>query len=524
MNVAMRIATPEEICARYGARVASVKAYFTYGALKAIKDHVGTRRPETGAMGFGPFDRDGIDLVEFDHIGSSKASCAVYSPDVRWCEGRIRHHLDLADQKMRVCNCLIHSHPGDFGRPSPAVGPAEGDMGYAKAFLEMNPHLPTFLMPIVTGAGTANPTFYCWVVTREEPDVAQVADVVITDAENFPPRRFAREWEAQQAKAGTAIHQEEVTAPRPADLPEEPQPFPAPLTINRDEYLSRLAGVLSADFSKRHILLVGVGAGSTLALAIARHGPRKLTVVDPDGVEIQNLCRTAYGVSDIGLPKVRALARALAEAAPFVEVNALQDDICAMSEDELRIATEGVDLIIAATDHLPAQGKVNELAQALGVPAIFIDIHAGGRGGMVVFTLPGQNACYRCIAARRFETELTDGTAATALPGARASMVDIGFVDHVAMKLALAILDRGRDSAMGRFFERLDPVRNQVIVRTDPAYTWDEINLFDLMLADLPEDKRVGLQQEAFFALDSLWLRAERNLACPACGGRHDTP
>ncbi len=70
------------------------------------------------------------------------------------------------------------------------------------------------------------------------------------------------------------------------------------------------------------ILIVGVGGLGVPALwALARAGARRLTLVDPDPVELSNLARQViYRNSDIGAPKVEAAARWIGERFPEVEV------------------------------------------------------------------------------------------------------------------------------------------------------------------------------------------------------------
>ncbi|HEY5955838.1 MAG TPA: sulfur carrier protein ThiS adenylyltransferase ThiF [Polyangiaceae bacterium] len=63
------------------------------------------------------------------------------------------------------------------------------------------------------------------------------------------------------------------------------------------------------------------GLGSTLAVALARSGVGRLTLVDFDIVEPSNLNRQQFFVDQIGLPKVDALADNLARINPYVELD-----------------------------------------------------------------------------------------------------------------------------------------------------------------------------------------------------------
>jgi sulfur carrier protein ThiS adenylyltransferase len=63
------------------------------------------------------------------------------------------------------------------------------------------------------------------------------------------------------------------------------------------------------------------GLGSTLAVALARSGVGRLTLVDFDVVEPSNLNRQQFFVDQIGLPKVDALAANLSRINPYVELD-----------------------------------------------------------------------------------------------------------------------------------------------------------------------------------------------------------
>ena len=97
--------------------------------------------------------------------------------------------------------------------------------------------------------------------------------------------------------------------------------------------------------------------------------------------------------------------------------------------------------------------------------------------------------------------------------------VDIGFIDAVVLKIAVGILERKQKSEFGSFFRALGN-RNQVVVRTHPDYRWQDTDLFDLVLDDLPrepKDYKADLKNQAFFAMDTLWLSTDRDRNCPDC-------
>src|SRR4051794_40177929 len=160
-----------------------------------------------------------------------------------------------------------------------------------------------------------------------------------------------------------------------------------------EEYYRRLAGLISNDLHTRTVACVGVGAGSYACVKLARFGPRELRLFDFDVVEWPNLCRTAYGMEDIGNLKVEALARQIRQANPFVVARPMPFDVCDLTPAEQVSMLGGADLLIAGTDRFEAQALLNRLSQQLRIPAVFIGIHAGAASGRIIWSVPGQTAC-----------------------------------------------------------------------------------------------------------------------------------
>ena len=300
-----------------------------------------------------------------------------------------------------------------------------------------------------------------------------------------------------------------------------------PIQIDQALWRSRLAGMVSPAFHTRTILTVGVGAGSYTVEKLVRLWPAHVKNVDPDVVELQNLVRTGYAMRDVGQPKVVGLERRLAEINPMVRVSSYAVDLLTMSEDQLAELFAGVDLVVAGTDRFEAQAMVNTLAVRHRVPAVFVGIHAGALGGRVCWYMPGETGCYRCMAPERYEeaerARVAGEVGALNLEGAAGALPDCAFIDAVAFKIMVAILERGQDSQYGRFYEQMKH-RNDVIVRCDPGYAWGGA-VWDALLADLPTSpKRYAeeLKRDALFAMDSIWMVGGRG--CGGCGGSARVP
>ena len=111
--------------------------------------------------------------------------------------------------------------------------------------------------------------------------------------------------------------------------------------------------------AKDRILIVGVGGLGVPALwALARAGARRLTLVDPDPVELSNLARQViYRDRDIGTPKVEAAARWLVERFPDVKV---ERHAVALDESNAARLVGAHDFVIDATDSPVAKFLIND--------------------------------------------------------------------------------------------------------------------------------------------------------------------
>lgn len=185
---------------------------FTEQALAEIAATVGSKSPETGATLFGPFDRFGIDTVEFDAHGSKRSSSSIYAPDHEWAETRRKYWLDQDPPKL--LHGVVHSHPGDFGRPSEAAGEAIGDLGFVAAVFAANEVLQYFALPIVTRTVSGEARLHPWVAARtSEGGVALFrANIQICASDDFPNAVYNPAWEFTFGSDARAMRQESVSS------------------------------------------------------------------------------------------------------------------------------------------------------------------------------------------------------------------------------------------------------------------------------------------------------------------------
>jgi uncharacterized UPF0146 family protein len=279
--------------------------------------------------------------------------------------------------------------------------------------------------------------------------------------------------------------------------------------------LSKIAASVDADrLARSHVVQVGVGGGAQLATNLARSGVGMFTLIDPDVVSEANLTRQQFRRADIGRPKAEVVAEAIKAINPAAKVEPLDWDVCedrfAVEQDVLVYSEP--DLILAMTDHFPAQAAVNEISLEHGIPAVFAGLFAGARGGEVVFVVPGKTPCFRCLVRNRYVAhEAGGGGKAIDPPSDGATVFDDALIDAVAGHLALGLLTRGSPNRLGTLIDSLGD-RNYVRLKVDPDDHWHGRDV-------VREKLEIPATNDAFFAWSAAALRDPDGgrLPCPDC-------
>jgi hypothetical protein len=158
------------------------------------------------------------------------------------------------------------------------------------------------------------------------------------------------------------------------------------------------------------VLIVGTGAvGGFLAEELARLGVSPLRLVDREVLELENLIRHPLGDSDVGQPKASALARQIRHEFPVCDAIGIDADFMELPTDEqFRLASEA-NLVVAATDSVDCQRRVNEICVAAEVtavyPGIWVSAHVReGEVGEILWVRPDpRTPCYLCAMSWRTE-------------------------------------------------------------------------------------------------------------------------
>lgn len=120
----------------------------------------------------------------------------------------------------------------------------------------------------------------------------------------------------------------------------------------KDEFIAALQQRHGVEMQQKlmnsSVAVCGLGGlGSNIAIALARAGVGRLHLIDFDRVDISNLNRQQYRVSQLGKYKTEALSEQLKDIAPYVELTA---DTVKLKEDNIPSLLKNEDIICEAFD------------------------------------------------------------------------------------------------------------------------------------------------------------------------------
>ena len=120
-------------------------------------------------------------------------------------------------------------------------------------------------------------------------------------------------------------------------------------TLLVDETTSRFSSAIwYENIQKKTIILAGIGGiGSHLGFLLARMKPASMFIYDNDIVETVNMSGQLYGQSDLGIPKVTALAKMIRNYANYGSVFAISERF---TDD-----SEASDIMICGFDNMVAR-------------------------------------------------------------------------------------------------------------------------------------------------------------------------
>lgn len=280
----------------------------------------------------------------------------------------------------------------------------------------------------------------------------------------------------------------------------------------------RLAGVTSVVRAK-NIVFVGASGSGPVIEKIARLSPNSITLIDPGIVKKATLSRMAFRNDQLGQLKVDALKFVIrstfsVDEGPEVRTYARK------VEEVPESAFSDADLLVAGTDDRKAQAYVSRLGVELRIPSIQVGFHDNIEGGHFTWRVPGDgNACYQCgpLGARLSEDIRDEQANLSGVPGC---IIDGLQVDLHMARTALAILERGQNTLMGRFYEAIKH-KGYAVVSNHPEYAFGK-SLMDALLGDLPSQPKAYANELRQYLLTGqvIWMETDADPECAICGKR----
>lgn len=171
---------------------------------------------------------------------------------------------------------------------------------------------------------------------------------------------------------------------------------PQLLRYNRQIVLPEIGIEGQQRLLESHVLLIGLGGlGSPLAMYLATCGVGRLTLADPDRVELANLQRQIlYGTSSLGRAKTEEARRVVEELNPEIRIDTVAEYL---KGDLLREQVQAADLVVDATDNFETRLAINQACVESATPLV-----SGAairmEGQVAVFRNQEEgDACYQCL-------------------------------------------------------------------------------------------------------------------------------
>ncbi len=263
----------------------------------------------------------------------------------------------------------------------------------------------------------------------------------------------------------------------------------------KTDFNKRNHGIIDPSvLQNKTVTVIGIGSGgSSIVMDLVRCGVTNLNLIEFDIVEISNLCRSVYDLTDIGKKKTDALYEKLIKINPCANIQIYDDDLVKMDSEKRDELIRSSDLIIEATDSPKSKLLINGLAYS-ETNVIYPAVYKEGKGGEILFTVPNATPCYECVfGAMQKEMEEVKSSEWNYTTGESKPMPslisDIKIVADRTVKLSLALLSADSDNS---FLEKVtEPDCNLLLIGNEA----------DFYIFDKP--------------FQEVWAETEVNPTCP---------
>lgn len=163
---------------------------------------------------------------------------------------------------------------------------------------------------------------------------------------------------------------------------------------SRQTILAELGKSGQERLRRSHVTQIGLGGlGSVTALYLTLAGVGKLTLIDQDTIELNNLHRQAlYTLRDIRHAKVEVAANRLATLNPDVKLESIAENV---NEENVRTIIGDTDCVVDGLDNMHTRYLLNRYCVERKIPFIFGGA-IGLEGNIAVFK-PPDTPCLECV-------------------------------------------------------------------------------------------------------------------------------
>lgn len=152
-----------------------------------------------------------------------------------------------------------------------------------------------------------------------------------------------------------------------------------------------------------HALIIGVGGlGSPVAMYLAASGVGRLTLTDPDHVDLTNLQRQIVHTTEtVGRAKIDSAIQQLKALNPGIELTGIDRRL---EGDELLAQVQQADIVVDGSDNFPTRFAVNAACVRARKPLVSAAV-TRFEGQVAVFRADRPDSpCYRCLYQETGET------------------------------------------------------------------------------------------------------------------------
>ncbi|MEM7401543.1 MAG: molybdopterin-synthase adenylyltransferase MoeB [Pseudomonadota bacterium] len=143
------------------------------------------------------------------------------------------------------------------------------------------------------------------------------------------------------------------------------------------------------------VLLFGAGGlGSPVAMYLAASGLGRITIVDPDNVDLSNLQRQiVHQTEDIGKLKITSAKQTLHNINPQTSVRTISE---VLKAGRLQEEIQNADIVVDATDNFESRFAINAGCVEAEKPLV-TGAAIRFEGQVAVFSMQNDSACYQCL-------------------------------------------------------------------------------------------------------------------------------